>query len=159
MPNSDSPAILTYFNSMQRLPLGKQLFSKAVCAKVPYFGTIHPVITELRNGHCEVRMRKRRSVQNHIGTVHAIAMCNLAEVAGGLMTDASVPTTHRWIPKGMTVEYVKKAKTDLVAVASPAPGSDATKAGDYVANVDVRDTAGQTVFRARITMLVGPKKG
>lgn len=35
------------------------------------------------------------------------------------MTEVSVPTTHRWIPKGMTVEYLKKTATDLVAIAAP----------------------------------------
>jgi len=57
-------------------------------------------------------------VLNHIGTVHAIAMCNMAELAGGTMTEVTVPATHRWIPKGMTVEYLKKAETDLIAIAS-----------------------------------------
>lgn len=35
-------------------------------------------------------------------------MCNMAELAGGTMTEVTVPSTHRWIPKGMTVEYLKK---------------------------------------------------
>lgn len=34
-------------------------------------------------------------------------MCNMAELAGGTMTEVTVPSTHRWIPKGMTVEYLK----------------------------------------------------
>lgn len=46
-------------------------------------------------------------------------MCNMAELAGGTMTEVTVPSTHRWIPKGMTVEYLKKAETDLIAVATP----------------------------------------
>lgn len=51
---------------------------------------------------------------NHIGTVHAIAMCNMAELAGGTMTEVTVPSTHRWIPKGMTVEYLKRQKQTLL---------------------------------------------
>jgi hypothetical protein len=34
----------------------------------------------------------------------------MAELAGGTMTEVTVPTSHRWIPKGMTVEYLKKRK-------------------------------------------------
>ena len=36
------------------------------------------------------------------------AMCNMAELAGGLMTDVSIPQGSRWIPSGMTVKYLKK---------------------------------------------------
>lgn len=63
---------------------------------------------DLKPGYCAVSIKKHRAVLNHLGTVHAIAMCNMAELAGGTMTDATVPKTHRWIPKGMQVEYVKK---------------------------------------------------
>jgi hypothetical protein len=56
-------------------------------------------------------------VHNHIGTFHAIAACNLAEIAMGMLAEATVPASHRWLPKGMTVEYVAKAETGLRAVA------------------------------------------
>ena len=87
-------------------------------------------------------MQKHRAVLNHLGTVHAIAMCNMAELAGGTMTDATVPKTHRWIPKGMQVEYVKKATTDLVAIATPAEPNFIWKEGsDYLVNVEIKDIA------------------
>jgi hypothetical protein len=44
-------------------------------------------------------------VYNHLHTVHAIASCNAAEIAMGMMMEATVPTSHRWIPKAMTVRY------------------------------------------------------
>jgi acyl-coenzyme A thioesterase PaaI-like protein len=112
----------------------------------------------LAPGACEVRIKKRRAVTNHIGTVHAIALCNAAELAAGMMTNVSIPEGARWIPKGMTVEYLKKAETDLRAVASLPAGSDATKAGELPVLVDVKNTADETVFRARITMWVSQKK-
>lgn len=33
------------------------------------------------------------------------------------MSEATVPVSHRWIPKGMTVEYLRKAGTNLRAIA------------------------------------------
>ncbi len=141
------------------LPCGKWLFSRALCWKAPYFGTIRPLFVSLRAGHCEVRMKKRRSVTNHLGTVHAIAMCNLAELVGGTMTDVSVPTTHRWIPKGMTVEYLRKATTDLRGVATLEPIPAFGEAQELPVTVEVFDTAGEIAFRAVITMWVTPKKG
>lgn len=158
MSSNTVPANLAMYRSSSRLPLGKQLFSRALCIKAPYFSSIRPLVAALEPGRCEVHMRKRRTVTNHIGTVHAIAMCNMAELAGGLVTDVTVPATHRWIPKGMTVEYLKKAETDLVAVGRPLGAPDLSKGTDYPIQVDVTDTAGETVFRAVINMWVSPKK-
>ncbi|MDQ2070309.1 hotdog fold domain-containing protein [Natronospira bacteriovora] len=137
---------------------GQWLFSRVVSHSAPYFATIRPRITALEPGLCEVRMKKRRKVQNHIGTVHAIAICNLAELAAGVMTDATIPPSHRWIPKGMTVEYLKKAATDLVGRAELdlVPAFD--EARDLAVPVSVRDSNGEEVVRATITMWVTPRK-
>lgn len=113
---------------------------------------------ELRPGFCEVHIRKRRRVLNHIRTVHAIAMCNMAELAGGTMTEVTVPSNYRWIPKGMTVEYIAKAETDLKAVAQIDPLPRFAAAAELPVTVTVTDTADQTVFRAVITMWVSPRK-
>jgi acyl-coenzyme A thioesterase PaaI-like protein len=139
-------------------PGGKWAFARLLCLKAPYFGSIRPRFEELRPEYCEVRIRKRRSVLNHLGTVHAIAMCNMAELAGGIMTEVTVPTTHRWIPKGMAVEYLKKATTDLVAVATPESKPDWSVPGEYKVTVVVRDRQAEPVFQASITMWVSPKK-
>ena len=103
-------------------------------------------------------MRKRRVVLNHIGSVHAIAMCNMAELAGGTMTEVTIPTTHRWIPKGMSVEYIKVARTDLVAVATPHAAIGWSVPGEFKVDVVVRDQQGEVVFKALITMWVAPRK-
>jgi acyl-coenzyme A thioesterase PaaI-like protein len=142
---------LKMYNKITSFPAGNWLFSRAVCIVAPYFGSIKPRFDELRPNYCQVSIKKRRSVQNHIGTVHAIAMCNMAELAGGTMTDVSVPKGARWIPAGMTVRYVKKAKTNLIAVADGS-GLDWTVNGDVVVPVVVKDTKGETVFTADITM-------
>lgn len=73
------------------------------------------------------------------------------------MTDATIPPTHRWIPKGMTVEYLAKAETDLCAVAELNPIPDFKGSGELPVTVEVTDTHNQTVFRAVITMWVSEK--
>ena len=69
------------------------------------------------------------------------------------MTDASIPSGGKWIPKGMTVEYLAKAKSSIRAVAD---GSeiDWETAGDKIVSVDIFDEAGVKVFTAKITMNV-----
>ncbi len=153
------PNVLKIWNSISKKPAGKWTFSKMLCLKAPYFSSISPVFEELKPQYCSVKMSKKRSVQNHIGTVHAIAMCNMAELAGGTMTEVTVPPSHRWIPKGMTVEYIKKAETDLVAVATPVQEDfDWDSAGDYPVKIEVFDQANEIVFRAMINMWISAKK-
>ena len=151
--------VLALYRKMQRWPLGAWLFSRAVCFKAPYFATIHPRFESLEPGRCEATIPDRRSMHNHIGTVHAIALCNLAELCAGVMTDASLPTDMRWIPKGMTVSYLKKAKGRLRGVATPEiPIVSAREGYDLPVNVDVTDAAGDKVFNARIAMWLSPKR-
>lgn len=133
--------------------VGAEQFSKMVSQMAPYFSTIEPKLLVLRPGRAEASVPFRKEITNHLASVHAIALCNAAELVGGMMTDVSIPEGARWIPKGMTVEYLAKAKTDVKAIAD---GSeiDWSLAGDKVVPVDVFDAEGEKVFTARITMNV-----
>ena len=144
---------LAMYRRLSGIPFGRELFSKAVCRIAPYFSSINPTIETLEPGLVKVSIRNRRSVQNHLKTVHAIAMCNMAELAGGMMTDISIPKGARWIPAGMTVKYLKKAKTDLTAVAD-GRNIDWSINGDIVVPVEISNTEGELVFTAHITMNV-----
>jgi acyl-coenzyme A thioesterase PaaI-like protein len=140
-------------------PGGRWLFSRIVCLKAPYFGSIRPTFVDLQPGRCEVRIRNRRSVRNHLGTVNAIAMCCMAELAAGTMIDATLPPTHRWIPRGMTVEYLKKAATDLHAVAEfESELRFGATAAEIPVIVHVMNAQDEVVFRAQIRMWVSPRK-
>lgn len=142
---------LATYQRLSKLPLGKRLFSKAVCFAAPYFSSIKPQINQLKPGLCQVHMKKRRAVQNHLQTVHAIAMCNMAELSAGLMMDVSVPKGARWIPAGMEVQYLKKAKSHLTAVAD-GEAIDWKTQGDVIVPVRVTDTDNQLVFSAQVRM-------
>ena len=113
--------LLKLYRKAARFPGGRKLFSLAVTRRAPYFASISPVIEELRPNYCEVRIAKQRAVQNHIGTVHVIAICNALEMAMGVMAETSIPPHLRWIPKGMEVRYAAKASSDVRAIAELAP--------------------------------------
>lgn len=148
---------LAAWNKLEGKPFGKAIFSRVICWKAPYFASISPRIEEFRPGFARVSMKKRRKVQNHIGTVHAIAMCNLAEIAAGTLTEISIPASMRWLPKGMQVDYLKKAETDVEAHAVVGNVEEGV-AQDVPVTVDIKDRAGQLVVRAVITMWVTPRK-
>lgn len=132
-------------------------FSKKICEIAPYFATIDPEFIDLKPGYSEVTMPNTTKVHNHLGTIHAIAMCNLAEIAAGLMTDVSIPETCRWIPIGMSVKYLAKATTSLRGIAS-GNNIDWNQPGDKNVPVSITDTNGIEVCAVFVTVKVSLKK-
>lgn len=148
------PSTFELWQRLSALPLGNRLFSAAVALRAPYFRTVLPTVTEMRSGRSVVHAPLWWGVHNHIKTFHAVAACNLAEVAMGMLAEATVPSTHRWLPRGMRVEYLAKATTGLRAVAE----LDTIPAFDEATNIDVPvhvyDKSGAEVVRATITVYV-----
>ncbi|MET9210708.1 MULTISPECIES: hotdog fold domain-containing protein [unclassified Nocardia] len=151
------------YRGWKKLPdnrLGHTLFSLGMVARVPYFGTVLPQVVRLEPGICEVTSPKWFGIHNHLGTFHAIAACNLAEVAMGMLSEATVPTTHRWIPKSMNVQYLAKAESGLRAVArlTEIPDFDAiTEGTELTVPVSIYDKDGIEVVHADITTWVTPR--
>ncbi|TSD96682.1 DUF4442 domain-containing protein [Skermania sp. ID1734] len=138
---------------------GRLAFSVGLWAKAPYFATALPTVEKLEPGRAELTAPLWFGVHNHIGTFHAIAACNLAEAAMGIVMEASLPRTHQWIPKAMNVEYLKKAETGLRAVATlePIDWDSITEGRDVPVDVSITDKAGVEVVHAKITTWVRPR--
>ena len=153
---SKSPFLMLW-KELGHARFGRWLIGKILCFKAPYFASIKPKFIQIKPGYVEVAFARRRAVLNHINTVHAIAMCNAAELAGGTCLDISLDGNFRWIPVGMTVRYQKMAKTDLTAICKVDNYSWDTEQ-DVVMPVGVFDTNGIEVFHADITMRISPKK-
>jgi len=152
------PEVLKLYRRLRRVSPGGRLFSWIICRRAPYFATIRPRITVLDREHCIAVMAHRRAVQNHLGTVHAIALCNLAELTAGVLAESCLPVAMRWIPKGMEVEYLARARGPMRAEAQPAVPPVLADAGyELPIRVTVRDREDNEVFRARIRMWVTPR--
>jgi acyl-coenzyme A thioesterase PaaI-like protein len=141
--------------NFQKYPFGQALFSRVFAAKAPYFKTIKPTIVKLEENVCHVKIPKRKAVFNHIGTVHAIAVCNGLEMAMGAMAEASIPKHLRWLPKGLNVSYLAKSETDLIAEATLNP--EDWKPGDVNVAVRAVDANGQVVVEGVIPLWVTEK--
>ena len=143
--------------------LGDRLFSLAFAQKAPYFWSIRPRFTVIEPNHAELVIRDRRRVHNHLGTVHAIALCNGLEAAMGALAEASIPRERRWIPKGMTVSYTAKATSDITCVAETEPAQWALEnlpAEGADVDVQVRGTRddGTVVIEGVINLWVTARK-
>jgi len=146
---------LNLYERFTRFPLGSFLFSRALTFRAPYFSSISPHITDLRPGYCRVGIKDRRSIRNHIGSIHAGALCTLSELTGGLAVEATLESTLRWIPKEMTVQYVKKARGNLVGECSIDPS--VLVPGDVEIPIEIQDDKGDTVLKAAIVFYVSDR--
>jgi acyl-coenzyme A thioesterase PaaI-like protein len=154
----DQPAnqILRRWQQLSARPFGKLLFSIGVGRMARYTGTIRPRVQELRPGYARIRMHDRAALRNHLKSVHAIALMNLAEVTSGLAMLAGMPDGARAIITNLAIEYKKKARGTLEAECSTTP-PDTSERREYVLEAIVRDTAGEEVARATARWLVGPR--
>ena len=139
------------------LPGGRALFSRALAWMVPYSGTIRPTVLELGPGLARVEMKDRRRVRNHLRSVHAVALLNLAELATGLALNVGLSDDARSILTGIRIEYVKKARGTITAHCECAlPGGSEEK--EHEIEGTLTDAHGDVVARASALWLVGPRR-
>ena len=152
---SESNYLINLYTKCRRWPLGQALFSRLFARKAPYFATIGPRVTQLRPNFCEVRFAKRRKVENHIGTVHVIAICNALEMAMGGLAEATIPKHLRWIPRGMQVDYTAKADSDIRVTAETRP--EDWQPGDLPVKVTAYRADDTVVVQGTIMLYVSEK--
>jgi acyl-coenzyme A thioesterase PaaI-like protein len=151
--NAAGPTLLSW-QKLSGSRFGRWLFARRMQRRAPYIGSIRPRFVELRPALCIVSFQKRRRVQGSEGSVHALAIGNLCELAANMVTEVSVPPALKWITRGMTIEYLRKAHTAVTATArlDKSEWSDAQSVGVPVSVVDAN---GAEVVRAVISLHVG----
>jgi len=152
-------SVLTMWQKANAVPvLGARAFSILFAQKAPYFATVRPRFTVLEPNRAELVVRSRRGVHNHLGTVHAIALCNGLEAAMGALAEASVPADRRWIPKGMEVSYTAKATGDVTCIAETDPAQWSGTDPDLPVRVRGELADGTVVIEGVIRLWVTPRR-
>ena len=123
----------------------------------PFSGSIGARVEVLQPGHGVVTLQDRRKVRNHLKSVHAIALVNLAELVTGLTLMNSLKDNTRGILTAIHMQYHKKARGLLTAECfCDIPDDNAEK--EIILSGEIRDQAGEVVATATATWLIGPEK-
>jgi len=132
---------------LSKFPGGKTLFSLMLGWMTPYSGTIGARVADLEPGLCRVTLRDRRRVRNHLASVHAMALANLAEMASGLAVLVGLPPGVQGIVTGFSISYLKKAR-GLLTAECRVKGLEVTVEQEYEAPVVITDAPGDVVAHA-----------
>ncbi|MEE9343645.1 MAG: hotdog fold domain-containing protein [Gammaproteobacteria bacterium] len=157
MAQSIGPMLRKQWRLLSGVPAGQWLFSRALGLMVPYTGSIGGVVRKLEPGCCVVTLTDRRKVRNHLHSVHAIAQCNLGEMVTGLALMNSLPDQTRGILKGLSVEYLKKARGTLTAECRCEIPPD-NQRREYQLTGEIRDAENEPVATITADWLIGPEK-
>lgn len=156
LKNMASPSGLRLlWNYLRAIPGGGLLLGRILGRMAPYTGTIRPEVLQLEPGFAKTRMQDRPGLRNHLKSIHAIALINLAEATTGLAMMYSMPDDARGIPTNLSIEYVKKARGTITAECSCATISS-TEKKEYEVVADLKNEAGEVVARATAKWMVGP---
>jgi acyl-coenzyme A thioesterase PaaI-like protein len=148
--------IRTWWQRLAPLPGGRWLFSRFMGWRTPYTGSMGAIVCELEPGYARVQLPDRRRVRNHLDSLHAVALLNLAEFATGLAVLVGLPPDVRGIVTGLSITYHKKARGRITAECRctiPTVTADQV----YEVQATLTDPAGDVVARATAQWRLGPR--
>ena len=147
--------ILIQWKKWVSRPAGKRIFSMLLGRMIPYTGSIKAHVVSLKPGYAQVHLKDRKIVRNHLNSIHAIALINLAELATGLAMNSALPGNMRGIVTRLSMDYLKKARGTMVAECQcdiPKRNED----NEYILEGIIRDEVGDIVAVGTATWKVGP---
>jgi len=137
-----------------RIPGGRLIFSRVLGIAIPYTGSIGAEVVALEAGYAKVQLDERRGLRNHLNSIHAIALANLAELTGNLALVCALPDDGRFIVTKLAIDYKKKARGRIIAECRCEPPSSSERR-EYAIEVALRDSKDAVVATAVLTTLVG----
>ena len=158
MTSLDAPGarLLALWRRLAPLPAGRWLFGLVVRRMVPYTGALRARVESLEPGEAVMSLRDRRGVRNHLRSIHAVALANLAEFVSGTAMLTALPPGIRGIVTHLEIEYFKKARGTITGRASIRLPIAIDHPLTLHPEAELFDGGGDMVARARVTWQVQP---
>jgi hypothetical protein len=121
--------ILGWYEFFCKIPfIGRWLFGLAVSFSSPYTGSLPFYVQSLNGqGHCTLSLRDSWFIRNPFSCIHAAALTNLGEGAGGLavlcLLESQKDQKLRGIVSRLESVFYKKAQGRIVAIVDIPPES------------------------------------
>ncbi len=148
--------VIELWNKLGHNKIGRYLYSIILGKAVPYTGSIGARILSLEPGHVVVTLKDKRSVRNHLKSIHAIALANLGEMASGLAMMSCISTSTKAIVVNLEIEYIKKARGRLIAEGHANPPKKITETTTTIVDAVIKDADGDVVSRLKVHWLLSP---
>lgn len=134
------------------------LFGKTV----KFTGTAGIKVEKLTESGAVISVKNKKSVQNHIGSVHAVASILIAESATGYVVGMNIPDSAVPVIKTIRADYLKRASGDMRAESSLTSEQirmmQTQEKGETVVPVTVTDGEGKEPIVMEMTWAWTPKK-
>ncbi len=131
--------------------------------RVPFVGTAGLQIEELSEQRVVTRLRNRRRVRNHIGTLHAAAVTLAAETASGFAVGMNLPDDKLPLMKTLQVDFVKRNQGGIRVTASLTEEQKQQMReqpkGEMDVAVEALDDAGEATVNCRMIWAWVPRRG
>jgi uncharacterized protein (TIGR00369 family) len=154
-PNSSADWIKAAWRVLQGLPNSYRLYSRFMTSAIPYAASVDAQVIELSPGFVRVDLKDERRTRNHLGTVHAIALAHVAELAANLAVTHAMAEKTRFIVSELQVRYLKKAYGTISATCR-CPASFGIERQEVVVEVKMHDSEGSLVAEAAQKVMIGP---
>jgi acyl-coenzyme A thioesterase PaaI-like protein len=112
---STAQQLLSVLKKLSAIPGGRFISNRVIASQIPYSATIGARLVVLEPGYAKFVLKDRKSIRNHLDSIHAVALTNFGELTSGLALNTGLPASVRAIVTRITTDYLKKARGTLVA--------------------------------------------
>ncbi|MBI5496593.1 MAG: YiiD C-terminal domain-containing protein [Deltaproteobacteria bacterium] len=110
--------LVTWFNRLSAFPMGREALDRVLWRVVPFNVALKPAVTRVSLDEVQVSLRMRRTMANHLGSMHAAALFTVGEYVQGLAIMANTGAMGaELILVTQHIDYTAKARGDVLAEA------------------------------------------
>jgi len=154
----------TIVSNINKLPdfVGSKALTTLFAKTVKFTGTAGQKVEILTNDRAVVTLKNKKAVQNHIGSVHAVASILIAESATGYLIGMNISDECVPVIKTIKADFVKRAKGDMRAEATLTKAQikeiQSTTKGEVVVPVKITDAENKEPILMEAVWAWTPKK-